>query len=623
MDSIRRPFLSNVVRESSQAHESQFDPLTGRLHGAAPHKDLFKNPVNVMRLNQNVKKMLDFGWKFDTIRCSAVSALNHPNSTDALTKEEFHWIKGLKLPRESEEAFVTQAEEARAKEYITREMSKTPNDDDEFMDDATFKKLLDEFYDDSIGTGPSNTIEGHNDNDVSLSRDCLKLSANPPPSDQVTKKSPTAPTFPIEEVSQEDKLFMQYLYSDVYSDFTGTEECDLNLPYDCEDLAALKLSGSYQKEELPVTLGTKDAYDKKLHNAIEHQTVTMREIMGNNPDYCNPTEYWPNMSRQTSHSRQGPRSPLVRGGQPSTNSPDRSAAVENQLLTDLQASAKPSALERSSFSCSPSRPQSEKSGSSSDIIVSSTPIRINPNLPRGGNVIPTRTHVNLLPEYNSDSETEDSHNSREVTPTPSGNRAASRLGRRISKTPAHVRTAPVTNRRMTTLECPPPIVRPSPIVRPCTPVQVNSFRQLHAEAFTPTRPLMSILTPGSTSPIPQRRLPKSSFRGHILTTPTKQRLLPTSPCPWLVPANTGPQPPVAHMYPGQCSTVADMFPEQYRWMAATNIKRTATSKKATTKGKNNAGKQKRSAAGEQSTQAGPAPKKRRTKKSAAVGVAPM
>lgn len=625
-----RPFLGRSLKaplQSSAANEFQFDPLTG-CPGAAPNKSMFKDQVNITYLNQHVKNMLDSGWRFNPIQCSAAAALTRPNSTGSLTKDEFHWIKGIKVSRSSEEKSMTQKEEALAKEHIAREMNRGSDGDDEPLDDASLKTVLDEFYDGMkygpYGTSTGMTIDDAYDSNVAMSYEWSNFSAKPFPtehsfgtdmrihkpftnsninvegafSDELTKELPSAPSFQIENMSGSDQ-YVQNLYSDLFSipypNFNGPEDYSLDSPNDFEALAALKPKESYKMNEHPATLGIKDTYDEKLHKAVEHESNIMREIIEANPDKYNPAEYWmPNMSLVSSDARVYPP---VQRGQTSTDSPDRSAAVGNQLLADLQASAIPLTPRTSFRSCSLSLPQSEKSVSSPDVVASSSPIKFNPDLPLGGKAPLNPTCVNLLPEYDSDSGAENSCNSRQVTPTPSY-RGAPKLGRHITDNPAH-QNAQCTDHGRTKLAFPTPIMRPS------TPVHMNTIssnEHRDGSAASPTRPYFPswISTPGSSSPSPPKRfaLPKSVFRGKILTTPTKQS---SAPIPWLVPTNTGPHPPVASMYP-----------EQYRRMGPTNTRREVTGKKVATKGKSNAGKRQRVANGEQSAEGGPAPKKRRT-----------
>lgn len=366
-----------------------------------------------------------------------------------------------------------------------------------------------------------------------------------------------SPTFPIQETGEEDRNYFRSLYCNT----NGVENKFPDAPHDIDgfatngvgnqspntphDLDGFTIDGINHSSKNQSVSSLYDPKSLSVHDANESYNEKMRYTFAFPDDFLhynippafktvvkpgqvnnNPAE---NTTPDASVQVNAPdvsQQCLATSIENTTRSPDRSAAVGNQLITDLQADAN-STL--GNFSAPSIRAESE---SSPDIILS-PPVR-------------RRRQTNLLPEYDSDSDDTDSDDSVDVLPLSSpvhfrGTSTANRLAHNKYPCP---RVVPSTPRKRSHSEMQTASPEDSFFNNPVTGTRVNvashygSYQTLTAPTpisagpstpTTPRTPGYSSLPPYqssysyATSPTPNGPRITTVLHGQVLNTPPKTR----------------------------------------------------------------------------------------------------
>ena len=424
---------------------------------------------------QVVKEELENGWKFDPVKNSDPEASTCPDPIEKLTQDEYEWVQNLKLSRTKAEIDKNQRIDDISKQYITWQANWKSTDRFDPLGDASFNKVVDGFYADiethsnpvedmgsHIGSSDkqydrSTTLFSMPEKQIAILENPIRQSFQDSGifmedgfANEVNKVSPTYSKFPTEQTSVAGGLVDSLNNPDERGN-TFSTALDIRIEglkamvskKGMIDMGAHISIESINDITSPMSHSIRDTTiiesDSDHHKIINGQSISTNgadidcEVAGSNRTVAaNHTITGRDSDTTTAH---------LSSGQISTKGPDGSTAFCSQLLGDLQVLA-----------CSPNKVRTQRtkpsplneSDSSSDILSTASPLKITPMSKKVQEFQTSTPVLNLTPEYDSDSCTEEGDSPHASSPCLRKNHIDYNghiIGHRIQETPLYQNTA--------------------------------------------------------------------------------------------------------------------------------------------------------------------------------------
>lgn len=422
-----------------------------------------------------VKEELENGWKFDPVKNSDPEASTCPNPIENLTRDEYEWVQNLKLSRTKAEIDKNQRIDDISKQYITWQTNWKSTDRFDPLDDASFYKVVDGFYADiethsnpvkDMGSHIGSRDKQHDRSTIlfSMPEKQIAILENPGRqsfqdsgifmedgfANEVNKVSPTYSKFPAEQtfVAQGSD---HYLNNPDERDNPFSTALDIRM----EGLKAMVSKKGMVDMGAHISIKSINDITSPMSHSIrdttiiesnsDHHKIINGQSISTNGAGINCEVAGSNRTVAANHTITGSDSDTttahLSSGQISTKGPESLAAFCSQLQGDLQVLA--CSPEKVRTQCTKPPPLNE-SDSSSDILSTASPLKITPMSKRVQEFQTSTPVLNLTPEYDSDSCTEEGESPHASSPCPRKNQIdynGHSSGHRIQETPLYQNTA--------------------------------------------------------------------------------------------------------------------------------------------------------------------------------------